>query len=986
MRNVLIFCALSWMIAGCGESQVTVSETVEPDAASDKVFDIPYLMEELDNGLRVIIVKTDYPDIVAVQVPVQTGSRNEVEPGKSGFAHFFEHMMFRGTDKFPADVYNGIIKKAGADTNAFTTDDFTNYFEIFTKPDLEKIIEVEGDRFQNLKYTEDKFRTEALAVKGEYLKNFSDPTSKAFERIRDLSYTVHTYKHTTMGFIADINAMPDQMEYSRTFFDRWYRPEKTSVIIVGDVDPQKTLAMVKKYWGGWKRGNYTAKIPVEPPLAGPIFEHLKMDAPTQSWLMLSFRGPAFVPTENAMPALAVLSSIYLSESSDLYKKLVIEEQWVDQLWDYFPARKDPGVLLIAARLIDDSKAADVEAAIYDALARARTELVSADKLDKTKKRLRYSFTSSLDNSAAISAMLAQIVQYDRTPETVNETYRTYDALTPADIRQYADEYFTDSNRVTFTLSNSDGLAGVDGEKSLDAVTKIKASAMEASADSAQGSVTEESELEASGVVAEAEAVANPVPVAIIAQQSKSAPLVDVAYIFHVGAAMDPKGKKGLAALTAAMLTGAGSTLRTTQEINDALYPMAAGFGAQVDKEMTRLSGQVHKDNLEQWYALTSGQLLDPGWRESDFIRLKTQLINGVRTELVGNNDEELGKEVLYNAIYGDDHPYGTYNLGRSADLGAITLDDVKAFYKQYYTINNLTLGLGGGYTDGFATKVANDLQKLPAGGKVALKVPAASSPNGAQALIVEKDTPAVAVSFGFPISVKRGDPDWVALWLATSWLGEHRNSTGQLYDRIREARGMNYGDYAYIEYFPRGMFLMKPDTNLGRQEQIFQVWIRPLRSNADAQFATRTAYFEIEKLLEDGISESDFEATRSYLSKNASLLEGTQSRRLGYAFDSQYYGTDDFASYVRAGLASLTLADVNRVLRENLNTQNMQYVFVTKDAKDLKQRLLGNKSSPMTYAADMPRELLEEDKSIQDLSLDFKPGSVKIIPAEQVFK
>ena len=196
---------------------------------------------------------------------------------------------------------------------------------------------------------------------------------------------------------------------------------------------------------------------------------------------------------------------------------------------------------------------------------------------------------------------------------------------------------------------------------------------------------------------------------------------------------------------------------------------------------------------------------------------------------------------------------------------------------------------------------------------------------------------------------------------------------------------MNYGDYAYIEYFPRGMFLSRPDTNLGRQEQIFQVWIRPLRSNADAQFATRTAYFEIKKVLEEGMSESDFEATRSYLAKNASLLVGTQSRRLGYAFDSQYYDTDEFANYVRAGLSGLTLDTVNRVMRENLNTKNIQYVFVTKDPADLQQRLLNNQSSPMTYAAEMPSELLAEDKEIQDISLGFKPGSVKVIAADQVF-
>ena len=189
MKITVTGALASILFVACGgpQSNAPVDQVVAASADTDteaRIFDMPYLMRELDNGLRVIIVKTDFPDIVTLQIPVQTGSRNEVEPGKSGFAHFFEHMMFRGTEQFPADVYADIVKKAGADANAFTTDDFTNYHITFTRPDLEKIIEIEADRFQNLKYSEAVFRTEALAVKGEYLKNFSDPTSQAYERAR----------------------------------------------------------------------------------------------------------------------------------------------------------------------------------------------------------------------------------------------------------------------------------------------------------------------------------------------------------------------------------------------------------------------------------------------------------------------------------------------------------------------------------------------------------------------------------------------------------------------------------------------------------------------------------------------------------------------------------------------------------------------------------------------------------------------------------
>jgi zinc protease len=963
------------LIVACGKKEVAGSADV---AQGSKIFDMPYLMRELDNGLRVIIVKTDYPDIVTIQIPVQTGSRNEVEPGKSGFAHFFEHMMFRGTDKYPADVYGDLLKKAGADQNAYTTDDFTNYHTTFTRDDLEKVIEIEADRFRNLKYSEENFRTEALAVKGEYLKNFSNPTSKAYERIRALAFKDHTYRHTTMGFVEDIDAMPEQLEYSRTFFDRWYRPEKTAVILVGDVDPEATFALVEKYWGDWQRGDFSADIPAEGAPSGPVYEHIQWNAPTQPYLFIAFRGPAFVPTEKDMPAMDLIASIYFSDSSELYRKLVLEEQSADQLLTFFPNRKDPNLLLIYTRLTDEKHAASVERAIHETLAQARTELVPADKVEATKSRLRYSFASQLGSSGGIGSVLASYVQFDRTPETVNEVYRRYDALTAEDIRHHAGKYFNDAGRVTVTLTADASLAGIDGRAPLDALV-----AEAGTVNAASTTETERTSIAAPDLGSLQRAGE---PVSIVAMRSASSPLVDLVYLVHAGAALDPPGKKGLAALTAAMVADGGSVAYAIEQINDAMYPIASDLTAQVDKEMTRFAGQVHKDKLETWYRLASGQLLTPGWREQDFSRIKTRLINQIRSDLVGNNDEELGKEVLYAELYGPDHPYGSLNLGDSGDIASITLDDVRKYYADFYTVRNITVGLAGGYPEEFAARVSDDLQVLQAGKRVVLDVPAAPMPDASRATIVEKETPAVAVSFGLPIELKRGDPDWAALLVAQSWFGEHRNSNAHLYKRIREARGLNYGNYAYIEYFPRGMFQFRPDTGLGRQQQIFQVWVRPLRSNNDALFATRTAQFELQKLIADGLSESDFEATRSFLGKYVSLLTDGQSRQLGYQLDGQYYGTGAFADYVREGLNKLTLADVNRVIRENLASDKLQYVFVTRDAEDLRQRLATNQASPLAYDAEKPAELLEEDRLIEDLELGIEADAIRVISADEVFE
>ncbi len=955
-----------WLSMGC-QASVEVEtaqgaagqDTPAPGAADtdgdDRIFDRPYLMRDLDNGLRVIIVPTDYPDGVSMQIPVQTGSRNEVEPGKSGFAHFFEHMMFRGTERFPADSYKDILKSAGADQNAYTTDDYTNYHVTFTKADLEALIDLEADRFRNLSYSEADFRTEALAVKGEYLKNYSNPTQKFYERTRALAFQRHTYRHTTMGFFEDIEMMPEQKDYADLFFDRWYRPEKTSIILVGDLDPDATFELVEKYWGGWERGDYQAEIPVEPPLDGPVYEHITWEAQTQPWLVMSFRGPAFVPTEKDMPALDLVAMLYLSESSELYQQLVIEDQLVDEFWTYFPDRKDPNLLMIAARLTDAGHAPAVRDAVADTLAQARTETASPDEVEEAKARLRYSFTAGMDDSEGIAAILASYVQFERTPETINKTFRTYASLQPEDVRRMADRYFTDASRVLVTLASEPSLPGIDGSFSVD---------------------------ERAAAMAGAEAP----PVSLLERRSEASPLVDVSFLFAAGAADDPPGKKGLAALTAAMLADGGSRARTIQEINRALYPMAAGFDAQVDKEMIRLSGTVHRDRLNDWYELVRAQLLEPGWRESDLERLRTRTINAIRTGLVGNNDEELGKELLYAEIYGPEHPYGSLNEGDVSDVESITLDDVRAFYRERFTAQNLTVGLAGGYPEDFAARVAADMGRLPAGAAASVGVPPSPPLDGRRALIVQKETPAVAVSFGFPIELRRGDPDWVALWLVRSWLGEHRSSYSHLYQRIREARGMNYGDYAYIEYFPRGMFRTQPNANLGREQQIFQVWIRPLRDNNDALFATRTALYEMDKLIDQGMTETDFEATREFLGKYVALLAKNQSRQLGYALDSRYYDIGEFSAYVRQGLAELTLDDVNRVIREYLGTADVQFVFVSSDAAGLAESIAADAPSPVTYNSEKPEELLAEDEIIQARPFGIGAEDIRIIDASEVFE
>jgi zinc protease len=420
-----------------------------------KIFPYNYVQEDLPNGLRLITVPTDYPNIVAVYIVVQAGSRNEVEEGHTGFAHLFEHIMFKGTEKFSTEKYDQTIRAIGASSNAFTTNDYTCYHTTFSKEDLETVLMMEADRFQNLKYTEAEFRTETLAVLGEYNKNSSNPFRKLDEVVSDTAYDRSTYKHTTMGFLKDIEAMPGMFDYSLKFFDRYYRPEYVTIIVTGDVKPKAARDLVDKYWGAWKRGNFKPEIPQEQPQQGARTNRVDWPAATLPLLDIAFKAPAYNDSAKDTAALDALSYLAFSPNSELYQRLIIQEQRADVLEGAAPSDYDPSLFQIIARV---KKAGDldyVRDAVLSTIRSFQEKPVDAAKSETVKKHLRYRLSLSMDSSDSIASVVAAFVALRRTPETMNRLYDQYAQLTPADIQAVAARYLVEQGRTIVTLKGPD---------------------------------------------------------------------------------------------------------------------------------------------------------------------------------------------------------------------------------------------------------------------------------------------------------------------------------------------------------------------------------------------------------------------------------------------------------------------------------------------------------------------------------------------------
>ena len=425
------------------------------DAKESKIFPFPINQVTLDNGLKVIGIPFDSPGIVAYYTVVRTGSRNEIEQGKSGFAHFFEHMMFRGTEKYSKDKFNDVLKSMGADNNAYTSDDETIYHTMASADALETIMDIESDRFMNLKYTEEDFKTEAGAILGEYNKSSSSPFNTIDEKLREAAFQQHTYKHTTIGFIADINDMPNQYQYSLEFFKRWYRPDNCVVVVVGDVQQEKLVELAKKYYSSWKPGAAQIEIPQEPAQKEEKFVQVPWKAKTLPILTVAYHGPAFSDKDIDMPAMDLLSQVVFGQTSDIYKELVVEKQLVEFIEGGNEDHRDPYLFTIFTRIKDVKDIDAVRDRMYAALEEAKTKPVSAERLADIKSHMKYQYAMGLDNPNSVADGISHYIYLTGDPESVNRVYALYDKVTPEDIMAVAKKYFTKENRTVLLLTQAE---------------------------------------------------------------------------------------------------------------------------------------------------------------------------------------------------------------------------------------------------------------------------------------------------------------------------------------------------------------------------------------------------------------------------------------------------------------------------------------------------------------------------------------------------
>jgi len=404
----------------------------------------------LDNGLTILTYEDKSAPTVSYMTFVNAGSREE-KPGTTGLAHVFEHMMFRGTEKYP--VYHDAISHFGAQNNASTGEDYTSYYVSVKKDYLEEIIPIEADRIRNLIFNNETFRTEMGPVKEERRRFVvDDPDGFINDELVQLAYKVHPYHHPVIGFEEDLEKniqLQDGVDFKKNF----YSPAYTTIVVTGNFDTPEVLELVKKYYGDWKKTTPPEiSIRTEPRQTRErVKNYVWKDSQISPKLLIAFHGPHFGIEDYDFCALQLISRILFMPSGRVTKKLYKDLQLVEKVSGNMEENKDPGLFTIRASLKKGKSLDEVKSIIYEELNKLKSEPVSERELDKAKNSVKARLIYRLDRPLSVAYSIGHYQLVGGDYNLLFEIQEKYTEVTPEIIQDVAKRYFTSDNRTVLTL-------------------------------------------------------------------------------------------------------------------------------------------------------------------------------------------------------------------------------------------------------------------------------------------------------------------------------------------------------------------------------------------------------------------------------------------------------------------------------------------------------------------------------------------------------
>jgi len=881
---------------------------------SDKLPKLNYKEHKLKNGLRVILHPDKSTPIVAVNVWYHVGSKNEV-PGRTGFAHLFEHMMFQGSKNYNDDYFMP-LQEAGANINGSTNPDRTNYYEVVPSNFLELALFMEADRMGGLleAMTMDKLNNQRDVVKNERRQRYDNqPYGTAFEKISSLIYPPdHPYHWTTIGSLEDLSAA--SMEDVQSFFRKYYVPNNASLVIAGDFDEKQAMQWVEKYFGPIKAGGEIDRPdPERPKINGEVRKEYEDAVRLPRRYFVWHTVPRMDKDEAALDILAsILSS---GRGSRLQSTLVYDKKLVQAVFASHPTREIGGNFQIIATARPNGSLDDVEKEINAIIEDVKKNTPSAEEVDRAKNAFESRFIFGLQTVLGKADQMNGNNVFFDTPDNFQEQLDEYMKVTPEDVQRVAKEYLT-GNRLVMSFvpgkaqgapergaaenrptSTSEG----EGEENEEDVKKAKT-------DYSKNLPKPGPDPKVTLPKIEKKSLSNGLEVWMVRQAEL--PMVAMNLVIKTGGTSNPAGKDGLASFTANMLNE-GTKNRSAVEISNELQAIGANVSAGADWDSTDASMVTITKHLDKALDIYADIVINPSFPAEEFDIAKRRALVGLLQRK--DNPGAIASVAYGKLLYGESHPYGRSLSGTEESIRAMKRDDLVGFYDSYYSPKNAVLiAVCDIYVKSLIPKLEKAFANWKGGDVAAAKAPTAVSFKKPGIYIIDKPGAAQSeLRIGHP-GVSRDNPDFIPILVMNSILGGQFSARVNM--NLREDKGYTYGARTGFS-FRRGP--------------------GPFTASAGVQTAvTKESVVEFMKELNGirgsiPVTQEELDYSKQSLIRRFPRTIETAGQVSGQLADLVVYDLpDNYVNDYLAKISKVSLADVKRVANKYLTPDQMAILIV----------------------------------------------------------
>ena len=861
---------------------------------------IEYQKFTLPNGLRLLVHEDHKAPIAAVNIWYHVGSKNE-KPGKSGFAHLFEHLMFNGSENFDTDYFQALEAIGATDLNGTTNEDRTNYFQNVPINALDQVLWLESDRMGHLlgAITQEKLDEQRGVVQNEKRQGENQPYAKGWDILQKEMYPPHhPYGHTVIGEMADLNAA--SLDDVHEWFKSYYGAANAVIVIAGDVDPEETYQKVLKYFGNIPSGptisRPTENINPRASESRAVYE----DRVPQTRIVMAWNTPGWGSDEHAWLDLAsdVLAS---GKNSRMYKELVYEKQLCTEAFAFFGPSELGGNFIIMANVKPGKSTEEVESAVNGILEKFLKEGPTDAELNRVKASYFANYIKGLERIGGFggkSDILAQNEVYGGSADFYKTMLKRYSKTTAKDIYNTTNKWLRQGR---FTL-----VCNPFPEYST------------------SGKEADRSELPAIGETAEAQfpdiersTLSNGMKV-VLARRTES-PTVVMSMMFDAGYCSDNfGGKLGLASLSMNMLDE-GTKSQTSLEINEKLQLLGAGLSTYSDLDYSYVNLNTLRQSLDPSLDLMADVILNPAFPEADFQRLKDQQVNNIQNEK--KQPISMVIRVMPELLYGKDHPYAMPMSGNGNEdvVQALELDDVKGFYKRWLHPNNSTLVVTGDITmDELKSKLEKRFGSWKKGKAPVKNIPDVAGSNNGKIFLIDRPESEQSVILAGYLTKKYGEMDENAIDQMNNVLGG--DFTSRINMNLREDKHWAYGARSGI-------------MNTSAQRPFFVY--APVQTDKSAE-SIQEVIKEMNIFVGDKpMTQEEFDKTKqntvmgmSGMWETNGAVNGSVMKVVKYGLDNNYW--KDYSSRVK----DLSLEDVRKVAKTIVQPNDMGW-YMAGDAEKI---------------------------------------------------